>query len=184
LGKGVSYCATCDAPLFRDRKVAIIGGSDSAAHSALLLSRYAKKVYIVYRKAELRCKPFLIDKIKEAGIEIINEAVPIEIDGNNFVNKLVIEKKGKKKKLEIDGVFIEIGNFPLSDLAKKLGAKLDEDGYVISDKEMKISDGVYAAGDVVSSKLKQIVVAAAQGAIAASSCYEYLKMKKRRKNEI
>lgn len=177
LGKGVSYCATCDAPLFRGKKVAVIGGNDSAAHAALLLARYASKVSIIYRKNELRCKPFLFEQLKKEKIEIINEAIPVEIKGNSAVNEIVIEQKERKKSLDVDGVFIEIGNLPVSSIAKKLSVKLDKEGYIIVNEEMKAVEGIYAAGDITSGGLKQIVVAASQGAIAAASCYKFLKEK-------
>ena len=183
LGKGLSYCAICDSPLFRNKKVAVMGGSDAAAHSALLLSKYAKNIVIVYRKAKLRCEAFLLAQIKkEKNIQIIYNAVPIEIKGKNVVDSLVIEQQEKKrirKILSIDGIFVEIGSVPLTDIAKKCGIKLDKQDYIIVDNKMCTPlTGVFAAGDIVSDNIKQIVTAAAQGAIAASSAYKFLKEKK------
>ena len=183
LGKGLSYCAICDSPLFRNKKVAVMGGSDAAAHSALLLSKYAKNIVIVYRKAKLRCEAFLLAQIKkEKNIQIIYNAVPIEIKGKNVVDSLVIEQQEKKrirKILSIDGIFVEIGGMPSTSIAKKLGIKLDKQDYIIVDNKMCTPlTGVFAAGDIVSDNIKQIVTAAAQGAIAASSAYKFLKEKK------
>ena len=180
LGRGVSYCATCDAPLFRNKNVAVIGGGDSACKAALLLSEYANKVYVIYRNEKEGCENILSKELsKKKNIEFLYNTTPFEIRGREVVSDLIVvidhEKIPKEKKLMVDGVFIEIGGLPVSDIAKLLGVKVDKLGHVLVDEEMKTNiKGVFAAGDIVKSKLKQIIVAASQGAIAAKSCQEYL----------
>jgi len=184
-GKGVSYCAICDGNFFRNKIVAVIGGANSAASEALYLSNICKKVYILYRKHEMRCEPISLNRLKEKkNVEIIYFALPTEVIGEEKVQKIkvLIEEYKKSKEeieLEIDGLFIEIGATPLTDVVKKLGLKMDCDGYIETDKGMKTSiEGVYAAGDNTDNLLKQIVTAAGEGATAAKAVYEYLKTKK------
>jgi thioredoxin reductase (NADPH) len=185
LGKGVSYCATCDGNFFRNKTVAVVGGANSAASAALYLSTICKKVYILYRKHEMRCEPISLDKLKEKeNVEIIYFARPSEIIGENKVQKVKVlieehEKPKKEIELEIDGLFVEIGATPLIDVVKNIGIKIDCDGYIETDKGMKTSmEGVYAAGDNTNNTLKQIVTATGEGATAAKGVYEYLKTKK------
>ena len=169
LGKGVSYCYTCDAPFFKDKTVAIVGVSDSAAKAALLLADYAKKVYIIYRKENLRCEPHYLEKIKNKNIEILNNTEIKEIKGTNFVESVTLTNS----KLKLDGVFIEIGTIPATNLAKKLNIELDENNYIkVNNKQETNIKGVYAAGDITNQLLKQIITAAAQGAIAANSIFQ------------
>lgn len=179
LGTGVSYCATCDAPLFKGKSVAVVGGRNSAAHAALLLSRYAKKVFIVYRQGRLNCDTFLLDEInKNKSIEIIYNSVPARIKGKDSVSELVVSSEGSEKSIKIDGIFVEIGSVPLTSIAKNLGLKLDDEGYIVADDKMSTNvKGIYAAGDIVSGSLKQMIVASGYGAIAASSAYNFLKAK-------
>jgi len=181
IGKGVSYCATCDGAFFRGRVVAVIGGRNSAAKAALLLSKLAKKVYIVYRQGKLNCDEVDKKRIEEKeNIELVLESIPVEIKGDKFVKSLVINQKDKLKELKVDGVFVEIGSVPVSNLAKKLGIKTDEEGYILADEEMRTNiNGVFAAGDIITRKLKQIIVSAAQGAIAARSAYDYLEKERK-----
>jgi thioredoxin reductase (NADPH) len=184
LGKGVSYCATCDGNFFRGKTVAVVGGANSAASAALYLSTICKKVYIFYRKHEMRCEPISLDKLKEKeNVEIIYFAIPSEIIGDKKVQKIKVlieehERSKREIELELDGIFIEIGATPLTDVVKKLNLKIDCDGYIETDKEMKTSvEGVYAAGDNTNNTLKQIVTATGEGAIAAKAVYEHLKTK-------
>jgi len=172
-GKGVSYCVTCDGFFFKDKIVGVIGGSDCAATSALALSDIAKKVYVIYRGGELRCEDINSKKLENKdNVEIIYGAIPKEIKGEDKVKSLIIKNN---KEIELDGLFIEIGSVALTGFVKNLKLKLDDD-YVVVDEEMKTSvAGIFAAGDVTHHKLKQVVVASGQGAIAAKSAYEYLK---------
>ncbi len=175
-GKGVSYCVTCDAFFFKEKIVGVIGGSDCAATSALALSDLVKKVYLIYRGEKLRCEEINIKKLeKKENVEIIYKAIPKEIKGEEKVESLIYEKDNKEEKVKLDGIFIEIGSTPLLELIKDLEIKLDEK-YIIVDEEMRTSvPGIFAAGDVTHHKLKQVIVASGQGAIAAKNAYDYLK---------
>lgn len=180
LGKGVSYCATCDAPFFKDKIVAVIGGSDAALSTAYLLAKYAQKVYLIHRKKDFRAEPIWQEKIKEnKKIIPLFERNVIEIKGNQKVEELILDNEYQKSRsLKVDGLFIEIGLKPLSELAKNLGVELDEEGLIKikNDGSTNIS-GIFAAGDITtgSNKLRQIITACAEGAVAAFGVYNYLK---------
>jgi thioredoxin reductase (NADPH) len=176
VGKGVSYCVTCDSFFFKNKTVGVIGGSDCAATSAVALSNIAKKVYLFYRKDKLKCEKVTEKKINsKKNIEVIYGSIPKELVGKEKVEGINVEISEKNKSFEIDGLFIEIGSLPLTKLSQNLGLKLNEKNYVVVDEDMKTSvKGIFAAGDVTSQKLKQVVVAAGQGAIAAKSAYDYL----------
>jgi len=175
-GKGVSYCVTCDAFFFKGKVVGVIGGSDCAATSALALADLAKKVYLIYRGDKLRCEKISLKKLEDKkNVEIFYDSNVKEIKGKEKVEGLFVDEKGKSREIKLDGVFIEIGSVPVMEFAKSLGLKLDEN-YIVVDEDMKTScSGVFAAGDATNQKLKQVVVASGQGAIAAKSVYEYLK---------
>jgi thioredoxin reductase (NADPH) len=171
LGKGISYCATCDGGFFKDKIAGVIGGSDAALTAALLLSRFAKKVYIIYRKEKFfRAEPAWVDEVKkEKKIEPIFNSEVAELIGEKKLEKV---KLNTGKEVVLDGLFIEIGSNPNSELAKKMGVKTKE-GYILTDERMRTNiSGVFACGDVVESELKQIITACAQGAIAANCAYE------------
>jgi len=181
VGKGVSYCSICDGNFFRGRTVAVMGGADAAAKAALYLAELAKKVYVVYRKDEMRCEPISLQKISsKKNIQIYYNSIPIKISGGKVVRQIEIEQlkeedKKEKIKLDVDGVFIEIGATPALHIIKDLGLKTEE-SYIITDKEAKTNvKGVFAAGDTTNNKLKQVITAAAEGAIAAKSAYDFLK---------
>ena len=176
--RGVSYCAICDGPLFRNKEIAVVGGSDSAAKDALLLSEHAKKVYIIYRGEEIHPEPINLGRIKKnKKIEIINNANVIEIKGNELMKSVVLDRAFKgKKELMIEGLFVAIGHIALSDLAKNLGVNLNKEG------EIKINHmtsetnipGIFAAGDVTDKQFKQLITGVADGCTAAYSAYEYI----------
>ena len=178
MNKGVHYCALCDGPLYKNKIVAIVGGSDSAAKDALLLSEHAKKVYIIYRGEEIHPEPINLQRIKaNKKIEVINSTNIKEVKGEKFVNSVILDKKYKgKENLELDGVFVAIGHIILSDLAKAIGVKLNEKG------EIKINHmtsetnipGVFAAGDVTDKQFKQLITGVADGCTAAYSAYEHI----------
>jgi thioredoxin reductase (NADPH) len=177
-GRGVSYCATCDAGFFKNKIVSVIGGSDAALTAALLLAEFASKVYIIYRKEKfIRAEPAWIKLIeKEKKIESIFSEEVIEINGERKVESVSL-KSGKE--LKLDGVFIEVGSEPKLDLIKNLNIDNDR-GFIIVDKNQETNQkGFYAAGDITNHELKQIVNAAAQGATAAFSCFNELKMEKK-----
>jgi thioredoxin reductase (NADPH) len=177
IGKGVSYCVTCDAFFFKNKVVGVIGGSDCAAVSALALTDLAKKVYVIYRGEKLRCENVSLEKLEEKeNVELIYNAVPKKLIGKNKLDSLELDIKGKKRNVELDGIFIEIGSVPLAKFAKELNLKLDEKGYIVVDENMNTSvKGLFGAGDITNQKLKQVVVASGQGSIAAKNAYEFLK---------
>ena len=180
LGKGVSYCATCDGNFFKDKIVAVIGGADSAAKAALYLAKICRKVYIIYRKHEMRCEPVSLKKIEDSkNIEIFYYSNPTEVIGDGVVKQLKIaeekeEGKISEKILDVDGVFIEVGATPAVDVIKEIGLKVDGD-YIVTDKGTRTNvDGVFAAGDVTNNEMKQMITAAGEGAIAAKEAHEWL----------
>lgn len=179
LGKGISYCSTCDGPLFKNKIVSVIGGANSAAISALYLSEIAKKVYIFYRRDKLRCEPVIFDKIKEKNnIEIIYLAKPLEFLGDKKLRKIKVLIDKEEKEIETEGVFIEIGATPSTKILENLGIELDCDGYIKTNKAMETNlEGFFAAGDCTNNTFKQAIVAAGEGAIAANSAFEYLNKK-------
>jgi len=176
-GKGISYCATCDAPFYKDKVVGVAGGSDAALTAALLLSKFTKKVYIIYRKNKF----FRGDNI---WIEEVKRNKKIESLFNSTITRLIgkdkleeIEINGEKK-LKLDGLFVEIGGMPNIELAKNIGVKIGKN-QIITDKQQKTNiKGFFAAGDVTDNPLKQIVTACGEGATAANSIYREL-MKER-----
>lgn len=178
LGKGVSYCATCDGNFFKGKIVAVVGGADSAAKAALYLADICDKVYIVYRKQEMRCEPVVLDKIKgNDKIEILYNSNPTEVIGDKVVSGLNIKSEDGEKTIDVDGVFIEVGATPAIDVVKDLGLKM-ESNYIITGKDTRTSvDGVFAAGDVTNTAMRQMISAAGEGAIAAKTAHEFL-MKK------
>lgn len=179
IGKGVSYCSTCDARFFKDKIVGVVGGSNSAAMSALLLARHAKKVYVIYRKEELRAENIIVDKLKGMGVEIINNAIVKKAEGKNVLEKVLIEQNGEERTLDLDGLFIEIGYVPATTLAEKIGVKFDKNFIKVNEKMETNVAGVYAAGDITtgSNKVMQIATACSEGTIASLSAYKHLKNK-------
>jgi thioredoxin reductase (NADPH) len=176
-GRGVSYCAVCDGPLFRDKEVVVIGGGDTALEEAVFLARIARKVTIVHRRGRFRAAEILQKKIKtNDGIEVRWDRVVSEILGEKEVStvKLKAVDGGKEETVSCAGVFIYVGTRPNSEF---LGESIEKDeaGYVITDENMKTSlEGVFACGDVRSKPLKQIAVACGEGATAAVSCARYV----------
>lgn len=168
-GKGVSYCATCDGALYRGKTVAVVGGGDSAVEEASFLTKFAKKVYIIHRRDELRAVQVAQDRaLNNPKLEVIWNAVVTEVRGERFVKQLVLKntQDGSKSSVDVDGVFIYVGITPNSTLLTDF-AELDRAGFVITDKRMMTKTaGVFAAGDLVAKELRQIVTAAADGAMA------------------
>ncbi|MEK6890270.1 MAG: FAD-dependent oxidoreductase [Nanoarchaeota archaeon] len=179
--KGVAYCALCDAPLFKNKIVGLVGGSDSAAKDALVLAEHAKKVYIIYRGQEIRPEPInlkrVYDKVKIGKIEIINNANVKEIKGSKFIEKVILDREfNGSKELALQGLFIAIGHIALTDLAKKLGVNLDKKGEIILDHKTSETNlpGVFGAGDCADKPFKQAITGVAEGCTAAYSAYEYV----------
>ncbi|MFB6470294.1 MAG: thioredoxin-disulfide reductase [Vulcanisaeta sp. AZ3] len=183
-GRGVSYCAPCDAPLFKGKVVAVVGGGDSAASAALLLTEYASKVYIIHRRNELRAEKYYQDLLfKNPKIEILWNTVVKELQGDKLLRKAILQRVDTKEvfELPLDGLFVEIGADPPVDLFKRIGLELSQSGYIKVNYLMETSiPGIYAAGDCVDltpRDFRQIVVAAGQGALAAYSAYNYITKK-------
>lgn len=172
-GKGISYCVTCDAFFYKDKTVAVIGGSDAANMAAILLATIAKKVYVIYRKNKLRGELVWIDRVIEnPKIEVLYNSIVSEIKGENFVEEVKLESG---KEIPIDGVFVEIGSIPECCFVKDLGVKTDEKEYIQVDPSQKTNmDKVYAAGDVTSGSngFQQILTAASEGIIAIKSIFD------------
>lgn len=183
LGRGVSYCATCDSFFYKDKVPAVVGGSDAATMAALLLAEVAKKVYLIYRKDRLRGEPIWAERVeKNEKIEVIYNTEVKKINGENVVKSLSLSDG---RDLEVNGIFIEVGSVPSTILIKMLGVELDDNDYIIVDQTQKTNvDGVYAAGDITtgSNKFKQVVTAASEGAIAAENIYKD-KIKRRKDAE-
>ena len=176
--KGVNYCALCDAPLYKNKIVSLVGGSDSAAKDALVIAEHAKKVFIIYRGEQIHPEPVNLERVKRnKKIEVINNTNIIEIKGDKFVNEIILDKPHKgKKSIKADAVFVAIGHIALSDLAKKLGVKLDEKGEIIIDHKDSTTNvkGIFAAGDVTDKIFKQLITGVADGCTAAYSAYEHI----------
>ena len=174
-GRGVSYCATCDGFFFKGKKVAVIGGGNTAVVEAIYLKQIGcNEVNLIHRRDQLRAEKAYEDEAREKKIKIHFNKVVEKIIGSKKVESLLLKdtKTGEKTELKVDGVFISIGEVPQNDLAKKLGVKLDENGYIVVDREGRTNvEGVYAAGDITDG-LRQVVTACAEGAIAALTSTE------------
>ena len=176
-GKGVSYCATCDGFFFKDKKVAVVGGGNSALIEAIFLKQIGcKEVYVIHRREQLRAEKAYEDEAIEKGVKIIYQTHVDSINGDPKIEYLDIHdvKTDKKTEFPVDGVFISIGEEPQNELAKKLGVKLDDRGFIITDEQQRTNiKGVYAAGDITGG-LRQVVTACAKGAMAALASTEVL----------
>lgn len=175
-GRGVSYCATCDAPFYKGRDVIVVGGGNTAVSDALILSNVANKVYLVHRRDELRAAKILEDRAHSRdNIEFLWDTVLEEIKGDSFVESAVLKdvNSDKTKQISIDGVFIYIGIDPNTGL---VDVEKDESGFIITNEFMETSvDGIFAAGDCRKSPLWQVITAASDGAVAAARSYEYIR---------
>lgn len=173
--KGVSYCPTCDGMFFKDKTVAVVGGGDAALRGTQVMLQYAKKVYLIHRRDEFRGEPILIERIKkDPKSELVLKRTVKEIKGENTVNSIVLDND---QVIEVDGIFIEIGSIPNTELIKNLNVEL-VDGLIKSNEDQSTNiPGLFAAGDVTtgSNKFRQVLTAASEGAIAAESIFEYIK---------
>lgn len=174
LGKGVSYCATCDGLFFKDKDAIMIGGGNSALQEAIFLDNVGCNVTIIHRRNELRAQQYLQKEIKERNIDIIYDTTVEEIKGNALVNSVILKnvKTNEYSEFKTQGVFVGIGYKPHNELAKKLNVELSESGEIITDKHQRTNiENVYSAGDICGG-LRQWIVACGEGAIAATSAYE------------
>ncbi len=180
-GKGVSYCAVCDGMFHRGETVAVVGGGDTALGEAITLSRIAQRVYLIHRRDEFRANMSLRDKVSQTpNIELIMSASPLEILGESRVSGIRLLQSGSERQLEVGGVFVAIGEQPESALLKGI-AELDGGGYVIAGEDGATSaEGIFAAGDVRSKQLRQLLTAAADGANCVYSAERYLRQTPRK----
>ncbi len=176
VGRGVSYCATCDGSFYKDKVVALQGGGNTAVTEAIYLSSIAKKVYVIHRRDTFRASSVLIDKMNsKENIEIIINSSVAKIIGDDKVRAVDIKNNITEEinQLDIDGLFVAIGRIP--DTRFMDYEFMDERGYIKTDSDLNVGiKGVYAAGDVVVKKLRQVVTAVADGAVAATSAIEYV----------
>ena len=176
-GKGVSYCATCDGGFYKNKITAVVGGGDVALEDAIYLSRICKKVYVIHRRDEFRGAKILADKVKALeNIEILWNTTVERLNGSQRLESVEIRNKLSEElsTLSLDGLFIAVGTVPNSAVAQGT-AQLDSSGYIIADESCKTSaDGIFAAGDVRTKQVRQVITAAADGACAVYSAEKYL----------
>lgn len=176
-GSGVSYCATCDGAFFKDKTVAVIGGGDVALEDAIFLARICKKVYLIHRRDEFRAAKIIQDNLfTQENVEVLWNSVVTEIQGDFQVKSLTVQdvKSKEEKELQVDGCFIAVGIIPNSELAQGQ-LELDAGGYVVAGEDGESSiPGVFAAGDVRTKLLRQIITAASDGANCITSIQNYL----------
>ena len=176
-GKGVAYCATCDGMFYRGKIVAVVGGGNSAASEALVLSRIAKKVYLIHRRDSLRASKTYHEPLQQAeNVEFIWNSQVSGLLGNEKLSGVVLQnvQTGEERELELDGLFVSIGRNPATEMFRGQ-LELDEAGYIVADESTRTSlPGVYAVGDVRTKEVRQIVTAAADGAVAALAACRYL----------
>lgn len=187
LGRGVSYCAICDAPLFKGKEVAVIGGGNSGFETSIYLAKFAKKIYILEYGEKIKADEENQKRAKETGkVEIITQAAVKEIKGKKFVEKVIYQDRqsGKEKELLVSGVFVEIGLAPATSFIKNL-VDFNDRGEILVQPEtyQTKTPGLFAAGDCNEGKYKQIIIACGEGAKAALAAYDYLqKLKSEKQN--
>ncbi len=178
-GAGVSYCATCDGNFYKGKTVAVIGGGNTALEDALYLSRIVKKVYLIHRRNEFRAGRIMIERAENAAnIETVMETVPVMLEGIPGERVTGVRVKnavsGEEKSISVDGIFMAVGQEPKSALLAGV-AELDGGGYVVCDERMRTSvPGLFAAGDVRVTPLRQVITACADGAVAANEAAAYI----------
>ena len=178
IGKGVSYCDTCDGPFFRNKEIAVVGGGDSALQEALYLTKLATKVNLIHRRDQFRAAKILQEKVfAESKINIIFDSVVEKISGNLSVEQITLKnvKNNISSQLSVNGIFVFVGWLPNTKFLSNTTIKLNEAGYIITDDNMKTSiEGIFACGDVRQKILRQVVTAAGDGAIAAISAQHFI----------
>ncbi len=181
IGRGVSYCAVCDGPLFKNKDVIVVGGGDRAIEEALFLTSYAAKVTVIHRRQELRASKILEERARQnPKINFVLGSVVEKVIGSNRVEGAVIKNRetGAESVLSCDGLFIFVGLIPDTQFLKKF-LHFDESGFIITDENLASSkEGIFACGDCRKKSLYQVITACAEGAIAANSAYKYVKLHK------
>ena len=176
-GRGVSYCATCDGAFYRGRDVAVVGGGNTALEDALVLSGFCNKVYLVHRRDNFRAEEALVDRARiKNNIEFIIDSTVVSFLGADKVEgiKVANVKSKDEKDINVDGVFVAVGMKPASDIVTDL-VNIDENGYIVADESCKTSvPGIYVAGDIRTKEVRQLVTAAADGAVAALAAASYI----------
>lgn len=173
---GVSYCAICDGMFYRNKTVAVVGGGDTALGDALYLSKIAEKVYLIHRRTEFRANKALQERVKAASnIELVLDSQVTEILGESHVEAINLLHSGEKETLEVSGIFVAVGSLPNTAILNGICA-LDRNGYIVANEDGTTSEkGIFAAGDVRTKKLRQVVTAVADGASCVMSAEEYLR---------
>ncbi|MDD3065789.1 MAG: thioredoxin-disulfide reductase [Endomicrobiaceae bacterium] len=178
IGRGISFCATCDGPFFKNKEVAVIGGGNSALQEALFLTKFASKITLIHRRNEFRAAKILQERVAaEPKIKIVLDTVVEEITGTQTIEKIKVRnvKSDAAKEIPVDGVFIFIGWTPNTKFLMNNKIALDEKGYILTDEQMKTAiDGIYACGDVRKKSLRQVVTAVSDGATASVSAHQYI----------
>lgn len=181
LGHGISYCATCDGNLFKGQKVAVVGGGNSALEDAVYMSNIAEKVYLIHRRDEFRGDSILVDDVKHHNnIELVLCSKPIALQGDEKITGVQVQNlvDNSIKTLDISALFVSIGRGPDTEIVDR-AVNINDAGYIISNEKMETNvNGVYVAGDIRQTPLRQIVTACSDGAIAATSAFTYIKTNK------
>lgn len=177
-GRGVSYCALCDGPLYKNKSVLVIGGGNAALEEALFLAKFAREVILVYRRPELRGTKIFQERIKrERKIKLLLNHLVVSINGQNFVESVTVknQESNRESKIDVSGIFIYIGFLPNSKFLEGL-VELDNSGFILTNERMETSIlGLYAVGDVRAKTVRQVAVACGEGVIAALSARDYLR---------
>ena len=177
VGAGISYCATCDGAFYRGKDVAIVGGGDTAVADALYLSALCNKVYLIHRRDQFRAAATLVDRVKRAeNVELVLNSTVAGLSGEDKLSSVTVEDKftHEMRELPVSGLFVAVGILPRTELVKEQ-VELDGGGFIVTDKFMQTSiPGVFAAGDIRNTPLRQVVTACADGAVAATKAVEYV----------
>lgn len=176
-GRGISYCATCDGPLFKDKQVMVIGGGDAAVGEALHLTRFASKVVLVHRRDQLRASTYLQERaLSDPRIDIMWNNEIDKVSGEQVVTSASLRNNvtGERKEIAVSGIFFYVGNIPNTDFLSDV-IELDKNGYIVTDENLETSvPGIFAAGDVRVNRFKQVIIAASEGALASAGAESYL----------
>jgi alkyl hydroperoxide reductase subunit F len=178
-GKGVSYCANCDGPFYKNKKVAVIGGGNSALDAAEVMSKIAKQVYLIHHSSSFRAFDVLVKEVKNrANIEILLDSEIKKIEGEQKVSRATVFNRvtQTERTIDLDGVFVEVGRIASTDLVAELVDRNERSQIMVNDKNETKTPGLYAAGDVTDCEFKQITIAMGQATVAALSAYQYLQL--------